>query len=126
MWSIPYAQSPPREDVDKAGSFCMVYDVIFHPETLIMARKDRILREKLEQTAMESVETSFKVTLDKNNIKRPKLRFGDKIQFQIYYSCIILHYINAINIAAGYNNGVRLRVIHCSAGAEQNETEWFK
>ncbi|CAL8111471.1 unnamed protein product [Orchesella dallaii] len=75
MWSIPYAQSPPREDVDKSGSFCIVYDVIFHAETLAMARKDTLLRDKLETTAIDSVEKSFKVTLDRNNVKRPKLRY---------------------------------------------------
>lgn len=75
MWSIPYAQSPPREDVDKSGSFCLVYDVIFHPETLVLARKDKTLREKLENTALESVENGFKVALDKNNVKKPKLRY---------------------------------------------------
>ncbi len=75
MWSIPYAQSPPREDVDKSGSYCLVYDVIFHPETLSQARKDKLLRDKLENTAIESVENSFKLTLDKNNVKKPKLRY---------------------------------------------------
>ncbi|ODM98677.1 Protein kintoun [Orchesella cincta] len=75
MWSIPYAQSPPREDVDKSGSFCIVYDVIFHPDTLAMARKESLLRDKLETTAIESVEKSFNVTLDRNNVKKPKLRY---------------------------------------------------
>lgn len=78
MWSIPYAQSPPREDVDKSGSYCLVYDVIFHPETLSQARKDKLLRDKLENTAIESVENSFKLTLDKNNVKKPKLRYLKK------------------------------------------------
>lgn len=84
MWSIPYAQSPPREDVDKSGSYCLVYDVIFHPETLSQARKDKQLRDKLENTAVESVEKSFKLTLDKNNVKKPKLRYLKQSQAWIY------------------------------------------
>lgn len=74
MWSIPYAQSPPREDVDKSGSFCLVYDIIFHPDTLSVARTDKTLHDKLESTAVESIEKSFNVTWDKNNVKRPKVR----------------------------------------------------
>jgi len=75
MWSIPYAQSPPREDMDKAGKICMVYDVIFSPETVLLAQKNHKLKEKIESTALEAVEKSFNVSLDKNNMKKPKTKF---------------------------------------------------
>lgn len=32
-WSIPFSLSPGREDLDKSGQRCMVYDVVYHPET---------------------------------------------------------------------------------------------
>lgn len=32
-WSIPFSLSPGREDLDKGGQRCMVYDVVFHPDT---------------------------------------------------------------------------------------------
>ncbi len=74
MWSIPYAQSPSREDVDKVGSYCFVYDVIFHPDSLRMAEQNAQFREKIEQIALDGIESSFKVTLDRNNVKKPKLQ----------------------------------------------------
>ncbi|XP_021945684.1 protein kintoun isoform X2 [Folsomia candida] len=75
VWSIPYAQSPPREDIDKAGAFCFVYDVIFHPFSLRMAEQNLQFRKKIEQISMDGVESSFKVTLDRNNVKKPKLQY---------------------------------------------------
>jgi len=53
---------------------CMVYDVIFNPEALELANRNSVLKEKLEETAIEAVETSFKLSLDKVNIRRPKLK----------------------------------------------------
>lgn len=32
-WSIPFSLSPGREDLDKSSQRCVVYDVVFHPET---------------------------------------------------------------------------------------------
>lgn len=75
MWSIPYAQSPVREDVDKAGAFCQVYDVIFHPDVLYMASRDAQFGKRIEKTALDAVQNSFKVTLDLNNVKKPKLQY---------------------------------------------------
>ena len=31
---IPLSLGPPREDLDKHGELCTVYDVVFHPETI--------------------------------------------------------------------------------------------
>jgi len=76
LWSIPYAQSPVREDVDKAGAFCQVYDVIFNPAVLYMASRNAQFGNRIEKTALDAVENSFKVTLDKNNVKRPKLKYN--------------------------------------------------
>jgi len=74
VWSIPYMQSPGRDDFDKAGHKCIVYDVIFHPDALNLAKGSPILQHTLEQTAVGAVEKSFSVTLDTNNIRKPKLR----------------------------------------------------
>merc|ERR1719502_1492339 len=32
---IPLSCGPPREDLDKDGAVCTVYDVVFHPETIV-------------------------------------------------------------------------------------------
>jgi len=86
MWSIPYTQSPARDDLDKAGKKCVVYDVIFNPEALFLAKRNPLLLEKLEQTAMDAVESSFKVKLDRVNVRKPKLSYkGLKTSITIKY-----------------------------------------
>ena len=72
VWSIPHSPSIAREDVDKAGVACCVYDVVFNPEALKLAKQNFNLKLKLEETAIETIEKSFNVKLDKNNIRRPK------------------------------------------------------
>jgi dynein assembly factor 2 len=74
-WSLPYFQSPPREDMDKNLNRCLIYDVIFHPDTLKLASCKPSFRKFVNDTAISAVEESFKVTLDKRNIKYPKLKY---------------------------------------------------
>lgn len=73
-WSIPYCLSPPREDVDKKNNLCTVYDVVFHPEALQLSKNDAF-KKLLNETAVGAVEESFHVTLDKVNLRFPKLSF---------------------------------------------------
>lgn len=73
-WSIPYCLAPPREDVDKKNNSCTVYDVVFHPETLQLSKNDAF-KKLVNDTAVGAVEESFHVTLDKVNLKFPKLNF---------------------------------------------------
>jgi len=75
QWSIPYSQAQPREDIDKGGEKCMVYDVIFHPDTLYLAGKDLRLREVVHGTALDALEKAFQVKCDRNNLKFPKMKF---------------------------------------------------
>ncbi|CAG7718082.1 unnamed protein product [Allacma fusca] len=75
MCSIPFAQSPGREDVDKAGRYCDVYDVVFHPNTLALCDVDERIRQQVEATALDAIESSFNLKLDRNNIRRPKLKY---------------------------------------------------
>jgi len=60
--------------MDKAGGHCVVYDVIFHPMTVELAKESSAIRDKVESTSLEAIEKSFDVSLDKNNIRRPKLQ----------------------------------------------------
>lgn len=75
QWSIPYSQAPPREDLDKNKKRCIIYDVVFHPDTLVLGKKDNRLMNLINETALNAVEDSFKVTLDKKNLKFPKMQF---------------------------------------------------
>ncbi|TGZ51150.1 Protein kintoun [Temnothorax longispinosus] len=63
QWSIPYTLIPPRYDLDKKNVRCVVYDVVFHPDTIYLASKNARFREIVNDTAMDGVESNFKVYL---------------------------------------------------------------
>ncbi|KYM82300.1 Protein kintoun [Atta colombica] len=75
QWSIPYTLIPPRYDLDKKNVRCVVYDVVFHPDTIYLASKNTRFREIVNNTAMDGVENNFKVKLDRKNLKFPKINF---------------------------------------------------
>jgi dynein assembly factor 2 len=75
QWALPHSLTPPREDVDNKGARCVVYDVVFHPDTLHMALKNKSFGNMVNATACEAVESNFEVTLDKKNLKFPKLQY---------------------------------------------------
>lgn len=54
---------------------CDVYDVVFHPDTLHLAQNNKAFRNMLNSTACEAVESNFNVTLDKKNLKFPKMQY---------------------------------------------------
>lgn len=76
-WQIPHSFAPPREDFDKAKETCMVYDVVFHPDTYRMTSNPNFLK-LVEDTAVDGVERQFDVKLDRNNIRRPKMKCKGK------------------------------------------------
>ncbi|XP_059174324.1 protein kintoun-like [Physella acuta] len=78
MWQIPHSFAPPKEDFDKNKKLCEVYDVVFHPDTYRMAMSNERFKKLVEDTALDGIERQFGVTLDKKNIKRPKLKFKGK------------------------------------------------
>ncbi|RUS80339.1 hypothetical protein EGW08_011908 [Elysia chlorotica] len=75
MWQIPHSFSPPKDDYDKSNKKCKVFDVVFHPDTYRMAMKNERFSKLVEDTAIDGIENQFGVKLDKQNIKRPKLKF---------------------------------------------------
>lgn len=75
LWSIPYTLAPPRDDLDKKNARCVVFDVVFHPDTLHLASKNPNFRETVNETALDGVEKSFGVKLDRNNVRFPRLGF---------------------------------------------------
>ncbi|KAH9500129.1 Protein kintoun [Bulinus truncatus] len=75
LWQIPHSFAPPKDDYDKSKKKCQVFDVVFHPDTYRMAIKNDRFKKLVEDTALDGIEHQFGVTLDKNNIKRPKLKF---------------------------------------------------
>jgi dynein assembly factor 2, axonemal len=74
-WQLPYSLSPPRRDMDKKRKVCHVYDVIFNPEALHLASKNIAFRSLVNDTAINAIQNTFKVTLDQANIRFPKISY---------------------------------------------------
>ena len=75
QWFIPHSFSQPRDDTDKAGNKCKVFDVVFHPDTYRMAESNARFKQMVSDTAMDGIEKQFGVKLDRKNIKYPKMKF---------------------------------------------------
>lgn len=53
----------------------IIYDMVFHPDTVHLAGKDKRFMDMVEGTAMQGIQDAFKVTLDKNNMKPLKTKY---------------------------------------------------
>lgn len=69
QWSLPYSLAPGREYAGGRGIRYTVYDVVFHPDALALARRHERFRQMLDATALEAVEKQFGVKLDRRNAK---------------------------------------------------------
>lgn len=74
-WRIPYVQSKPRRDFDNNKTVCPVYDVVFHPDTLHLAKKNGMFKKLVIDTACDAVQTTYNVHLDLVNLKFPKMGY---------------------------------------------------
>ncbi|XP_051002863.1 protein kintoun [Acomys russatus] len=74
-WSLPYSLAPGRQYAGGSGARYTVYDVVFHPEALALARSHQPFREMLDATALEAVEQQFGVKLDRRNAKTLKIKY---------------------------------------------------
>ena len=79
---IPLSLGEVREDFDKKGGPCRVYDIIWHPTTLKKATDDKNVKQVVIELAMahikqkKGVELSAKYTI-------PKLKYkGKTVQLQ--------------------------------------------
>jgi hypothetical protein len=52
-----------------------VYDVIFHPDTLYLAGKDPRMKDLVNATAFDGLETAFKIRVDRAFLRYPKMSF---------------------------------------------------
>lgn len=74
-WSIPMAQTTSRDDFDAKNNHCKVFDVVFHPDALHLAMRNKQFRQCLIDTALDAIEREYKVSLDRANLKFPKLDY---------------------------------------------------
>ncbi|KAH8275208.1 hypothetical protein KR026_002254 [Drosophila bipectinata] len=74
-WYIPMAQTASRDDADAKNNHCKVFDVVFHPDALHLAKRNSQFRKCLIDTALDAVEREYQVSLDRANLKFPKLDY---------------------------------------------------
>lgn len=74
-WSLPYTLAPPRRDMDKKNQLCHVYDVVFHPDALHLASRIASFRKLVNDTAIDAVQQAHQVSLDRANLKFPKISY---------------------------------------------------
>ncbi|XP_045784663.1 protein kintoun [Maniola jurtina] len=71
-WQLPYTIIPPREDFDHKRQRCVIYDVVFHPDTLRMAEVNKRFRELVNNTAFDGLQKTYNIHFDSNNCRFPK------------------------------------------------------
>ncbi|XP_048455743.1 protein kintoun [Rhincodon typus] len=74
-WSLPYSLAPGREDLGKDGRKHMIYDVVFHSDTLYMANKNQKFKTMVDQTSVEVIEKQLNAKLDLRNVKTLKAKY---------------------------------------------------
>lgn len=74
-WSLPHNLHPGRQFTDKKGNKFIVYDVIFHPDTLHIARRSKRFMDLVDNTAIQAIQKSFNVSLDSNNLREMKTKY---------------------------------------------------
>ena len=67
--------APPRDDFDKNKAMCQVFDCVFHPDTLRMAKTNAAFKQMINSTAFDSITEKFGVSLDRANVKTPKMDY---------------------------------------------------
>lgn len=78
-WQLPYTIVPPREDFDNKKERCVIYDVVFHPDTLRMAEVNKRFRELVNKTAFDGLKKTYNIELDSNNFRFPKSNYKGMI-----------------------------------------------
>lgn len=79
-WSLPHNLHPGRQFTDKKGKKLIVYDVIFHPDTLHIACQSARFMDLVDNTAIQAIQKSFNVSLDSNNLKEMKTKYKGTLQ----------------------------------------------
>lgn len=74
-WSLPHNLHPGRQFTDNKGKKFTVYDVVFHPDTLHIARRNKRFMDLVDNTAIQAIQQSFSITLDSNNMKEMKTKY---------------------------------------------------
>ncbi|KAL1527757.1 hypothetical protein AB1Y20_009142 [Prymnesium parvum] len=73
QYRIPLSLGPPREDLDKDGAVCTVYDVVFHPDAVDNSLSQAEFRSFVMSLTLHQIQTKYKDELS-SDIKYPKVK----------------------------------------------------
>lgn len=68
-WSLPHSLHAERKEMDSKGNKILIYDVVFHPDTLHMASTNKRFMDMVMTVALEGIQNAFNVCLEKNKIR---------------------------------------------------------
>ena len=74
-WSLPHSIAAHREDIDKKGQSCIVYDAVFHPTALRLATQNEQFKRMIITTALDGIESRFPVHKLSRDYKLPNTKF---------------------------------------------------
>ncbi|XP_062919720.1 protein kintoun [Mobula hypostoma] len=75
QWSLPYSLTPGREDLAAEGKKYLIYDVVFHPDTLYMADRNKKFRKMVDEISLDAIEKQLNAKLDLRNVKTLKIKY---------------------------------------------------
>uniref|UniRef100_A0A8C5QI11 Protein kintoun n=1 Tax=Leptobrachium leishanense TaxID=445787 RepID=A0A8C5QI11_9ANUR len=79
-WTLPYTVTPTRETVEPDSSKSLLYDVVFHPDTLELAGKNSRFKQMVDSLAMGGVAKHFNLELDAVNVRTLDVSYVGPIQ----------------------------------------------
>lgn len=68
-WSLPHSLHPERKELDSKGNKILIYDVVFHPDTLHIATTNTKFMDMVTSVAIQAIQDAFKDNLDSKNVK---------------------------------------------------------
>ncbi|KAM4013290.1 protein kintoun-like [Anomaloglossus baeobatrachus] len=68
-WTLPYVINPARQELDPEHCRVLVYDVVFHPDTLQQASQSDRFSTYVDLTALTSVSREYRVQVDTENFQ---------------------------------------------------------
>lgn len=73
-WTVPIVVSnPPRNDMDKSGAPCYVWDCCMNPEVVLLGISESLVKDLTIETCLELVEDASGTMLDRN-YKLPRMK----------------------------------------------------
>lgn len=79
-WTLPYTVTPTRETQERDATKSLLYDVVFHPDTLDLASKSDKFKQMVDSLAMSGVTKYFNLELDHVNVRTLGMKYVGPIQ----------------------------------------------